>query len=487
MKGLPAIPGAREALGTAQTRRAPEGGHIDRSRLMFFEFDGRHYAGHAGDTLASALLANGIRVFGRSFKYHRPRGVLGAYGEEPNALVTVGSGARHEPNLRATQVELYDGLVATSQHRWPSLEFDIGSLNDRIARVLPAGFYYKTFMWPGSWWMRYEHVIRRAAGLGHAPQQADPDRYVRRHAHCDVLVVGGGPAGLVAAARAAAAGARVMLVDERSELGGSLWDEPLQLDGTEGHLWARAQAEALRAEGVRVLTRACAFGYYDHNLVAIVERLTDHLAPATSPRPRQRLWWVRAAQVVLATGAIERPLVFSGNDCPGVMLASAARTYAHRYAVRSGQHAVLFTNNDEAYDTLAALRRAGTSVSMVVDARPGGPGSAAREAVEEAGCELAAGFAVTRTYGRKSLRAVQLMAFDNGRLSGAPRRLECDLLCLSGGFNPTVHLYSQSRGAIRYDQQLAAFVPGESRQAVQAVGACNGTAAMAELLAEAAN
>ena len=340
--------------------RTAAGGRVDRSKPISFTFDGIRYAAFAGDTLASGLLANGVHLVGRSFKYHRPRGLVAAGSEEPNGLVTViRDAARYTPNLRATQVELHDGLVAHSQNRWPSLARDAGRINDWLSRFFPAGFYYKTFMWPAKAWKSlYEPVIRSAAGLGKSPSLADPDRYAQRYAHCDVLVVGAGPAGLAAALAAAATGARVIVCDEQAEFGGSLLDCPgARIDGTAAADWA-AQARRALAENSRVtlLERTTAFGYFPHNFIGINQRLTEHLAAPAPGTLRERLWQVRAARVILAAGAIERPLVFPGNDRPGILLAGAARTYLHRYGVRVGTRAVIVTAHDAAYQTALTLR-----------------------------------------------------------------------------------------------------------------------------------
>ncbi len=325
--------------------RTPEGGRIDRSRPLGFRFDERSYQGFPGDTLASALLANGVHLVGRSFKYHRPRGILSAGADEPNALVAVRRDeARYTPNLRATQVELYQGLSAESQNRSPSLAFDIGAVNDRLSRFFPAGFYYKTFMWPRRAWERwYEPWIRAMAGLGRAPTLPDPDRYANRFAHCDVLVVGAGPAGLAAALSAAEAGARVILCDEQAGFGGSLLAESeAAIEGKSAAAWlAEAVALLAREPRVTLLPRTTAFGYFAYNMLGLAERLTEHLAEPDPALPRERLWQVRAREVVLAAGAIERPLVFPGNDRPGVMLADAARTYLDRYGVKCGSRAVV--------------------------------------------------------------------------------------------------------------------------------------------------
>jgi len=360
---------------TRQTHRTERGGRIDRSAPLAFTFDGRRYTGYRGDTLASALLANGVRLVGRSFKYHRRRGIFGAGAEEPNALVRVGAGPRAEPNLKATRVALYDGLQAQSQNRWPSLGLDAGALINAASKLFPAGFYYKTFMWPGSWWMLYERFIRRAAGLGRAPLDPDPDHYDRRYAFCDVLVVGAGPAGLMAALTAARAGARVILVDDALAPGGSLAASTATIEQADPMAFVSRVREELASNAkVRVLDRTTAFGYYDDNMVVAVERRTGDAPAPAAHCVRQRVWWIRAGEVVLATGAIERPLPFENNDLPGVMLASAARTYALQHGVRLGDRAVLFTNNDSAYEALEPMLEAGTNVVAVVDARDGGPG-----------------------------------------------------------------------------------------------------------------
>jgi len=472
---------------SSQPYRKLEGGLIDRDRPLAFRFDNCAYTGYAGDTLASALLANGVRLVGRSFKYHRRRGIFGAGVEEPNALISLREGNREEPNLRATGIELFDGLTARSQNYWPSLDFDVGGINNILSRFLPAGFYYKTFMWPGNAWLFYERFIRAAAGLGKAPLLADPDLYERRHVHCDVLVVGAGPSGLSAALAAGKSGARVILVDDNPALGGTLRGRSATIGEVPALAWVDEMAGELDAmANVRVLSRATAFGYYDQNLLAVCERVADHLPTPQPHQPRQRLWWVRARRVVLATGAIERPIVFAGNDLPGVMLASAVRTYQLQYAVKCGRRAVVFTNNDSAYDCVPALMSGGVPVSAVVDARAGGPGSAAREIMAGAGVELLLGHAVVSALGKKNVTGVEVMtlADDAGRVSGDVRRIDCDLLCVSGGWNPTVHLFSQSQGKLRYDEGIASFVPDQSRQAECSVGAARGRFTLGECLRE---
>ncbi|MGI9354715.1 MAG: 2Fe-2S iron-sulfur cluster-binding protein, partial [Rhizobiaceae bacterium] len=320
-------------------RLASGGSRIDRSQTITFTFDGESYIGHQGDTLASALLAHGVTLMGRSFKYHRPRGCLTCGSEEPNAIMELRSGARREPNTRATMVELYEGLEAKSQNRWPSLKFDVQSINQLLSPWLTAGFYYKTFMWPKSFWEPvYEKFIRRSAGLGAASTEADPDTYEHSHAHCDVLVVGGGPAGMAAALSAGRTGARVMLAEEQAAIGGSVSPEHDRIDGKSAGEWmAAAEAELASLDNVTLMPCTCIFGYYDHNVLAALERVNDHLVEPPEGQPRQRMWTLRAKQVVLACGSHERALTFDDNDKPGVMLSGAVRKFVERYGVTPGR------------------------------------------------------------------------------------------------------------------------------------------------------
>jgi sarcosine oxidase subunit alpha len=457
--------------------RLPAGGTIDRSSRISFSFDGKRYHGHAGDTLASALLANDVRLIGRSFKYHRPRGIYTSGPEEPNALVTHQHGGVIEPNTRATCLELYEGLRAASQNRWPSLTWDVMGINQWFSSLIPAGFYYKTFMWPASWWMFYERFIRRAAGMGVASRDADPSRYERNHLFCDVLVVGAGPAGLSAALAAGRAGARVLVMESEPLLGGALWRDDEAIDDTSADRWLQLVTAELRSlPNARILLRTTVFGYYDHNVLAAIERVSDHLAVPNLVEPRQRLHIVRAKRVVLATGAIERPLVFENNDRPGIMLASAVRTYLRRFAVAAGSQAVVFTNNNDAYRTAIALRRSGIPVGSIVDSRTGGQGAFLQEA-RRLGIECHLGYAVCRAHGRLTLTGVEIVPLSgraNSKRTRERRLLECDLLAVSGGFSPTVHLHSQSGGKVVFDERVAAFVPGASKQAERSVGAATG-------------
>ena len=463
-----------------QPFRNDNGGLIDRGKAIQFTFDGKSYQGYQGDTLASALLANGVRLLGRSFKYHRPRGLLTAGSDEPNALVELREGARKEPNTRATTIELYDGLVAKSQNRWPSLAFDILSVNNGFSPLLSAGFYYKTFMWPASFWTRvYERIIRRAAGLGSAPTEPDPDQYEQCHEHCDVLVVGAGPAGIMAARAAAASGARVVIADENPQLGGALNRENYRVDGVKGSAWAADQAAALAGlDNVRVMTRTTVFGYYDHNVIGALEKVGDHMPVPTPGQPRQRLWMLYPQRVVIAAGANERPMVFGNNDVPGVMLASAVRTYANQYAVRAGSTAVVSTNNNDAYRTAVDLHRAGVQVAAVVDSRRHPEAPLAGE-LERYAIPLYTGKTVGAVVGGRQVIAASLVS-TLGQTE-EPLHIPCDLIATAGGWNPNVHLHSQSRAKPVYDETLAAFVPGESLAAECSVGAARGIIRFANL------
>ncbi len=462
--------------------RTSRGGRIDRAQTLRFTFDGQPLQGYAGDTLASALLANGRHLVGRSFKYHRPRGIVTSGSEEPNALVTVvRDGGRTTPNLRATQVELYDGLKAHSQNRWPSLTRDLGAINDKLSPIFPAGFYYKTFMGPGflpdnwAWTKVFEPAIRRAAGLGRAPTSADPDRYTSRYAHCDVLVAGAGPAGLAAALAAAEAGARVIVADEQSEMGGSL------LAATRGAIngvpTAQCAADALAQLAgharVRLLSRTTVFGYFAQNMLGLAERVSDHDPSPDPDGPRERLWQVRARHVVIATGAIERPLVFSNNDRPGIMLAGAAQTYLHRYGVTPGQRAVIAGSHDGIYAAALDLANAGVEVAAVLDARAV-PQSAVMAAARDAGLPVRTGMCVIDSSGRLRVSEVMLGApMADGSIRDAGR-IPCDSVLMSGGWTPSVHLFSQSRGKLRFDAAAGAFLPGASAQNEVSAGACAG-------------
>jgi sarcosine oxidase, subunit alpha len=467
-----------------QAWRLPAGGVIDRSRALRFHYDGTRYDGYAGDTLASALLANGVHLVGRSFKYHRPRGIYSAGVEEPNALVQLARGAHTEPNARATTLELYDGMVAASQNCWPSVRFDVGALASALSPILPAGFYYKTFMWPPTprWWQRYEHFIRRAAGMGRAPQAPDPDHYEHQYAHCDVLVVGGGPAGLAAARTAAQAGARVIVCQQSADFGSALLGTDATLGEGQAADWLGETLAALASHGdVTMLPRTTAFGYYDGDLVAALERVADHLPAAPSHLPRQRMWMIRARAVVLASGAIERGVAYANNDLPGTLLANAAFTYVKRYGVRPGSRAVVFANNDGAYASALALHEAGVAIAAVVDPRPESRLTGALPArARAAGLAVLSGSVIVNARGRLRVSGVDVVP----RAGGTGRSFDCDLVAVSGGYGPAVHLFSQARGTLRYDDATASFLPDASPMAILPAGAVQGRFALAHAVAD---
>ena len=463
--------------------RLPTGGRIDRAKPITFDLDGKPQLGFAGDTLASALLAGGVTLIGRSFKYHRPRGIVAAGIEEPNGLLTLGKGARREPNIPATMVELRPGLVAETQNRWPSVGLDAMMVNSYAAPLIPAGFYYKTFMGPakGSW-MSYEPFIRRAAGLGKGTFEADPDRYDTRHAFCDVAVVGSGPAGLATALAAGHSGARVVLIEQDGLLGGTLLSEPV---GSEAAEWLATQQAAIgRLDAIRVLTRSTAFGLYDGNTLGILER-RDHVDPNPAKgQARQVVEILRARAIVLATGAIERPLVFANNDRPGVMLASAVRTYLNRWAVVPGKRAVIATNNDSAYRTAMDLAGAGLDVT-IADVR-----SAVNDAlgtrVRSMGIDLHLRTAVADVSGGKGVRGAMLTEFQHGRVKPefTLETRECDVVCFSGGWSPAVHLSSHTGIGPSWHAEIAAFVPGGFASGHFGAGSLMGTIGIAKVVEE---
>ena len=466
---------AREAK--IEPFRLDRGGVVDRSRTLHFSFDGKTYTGHPGDTLASALLANGVRLVGRSFKYHRPRGIYTSGPEEPNALVELRTAARREPNTKATTVELYDGLEANSQNRWPTLKFDLLSVNSWLSPFFGAGFYYKTFMWPARFWkLVYEPLIRRSAGLGRAAGEPDPDHYEKAFAHCDVLVIGSGPTGLMAALTAGRAGARVILAEEDFEFGGRLLSERLSIDGRPALDWVRAAiAELKTLDNVRLMPRTSVYGAYDGGSYGAVERVNDHLPIPPEYQPRQRSWRIVAKRCVLASGATERGIAFAGNDLPGVMLGSAVRSYLNRFGVTPGSRAVIFTSSGDGWETARALAATGVTVEAVVDTREEWAGQRAQP------WRVFSGAVIEQAKGRHELRSVTVR---DGR--GDTTEIACDVLAVSNGWNPLLHLTCHLGGRPVWNDELKAFVPGTLPKTMSVGGAASGHLTLAEALADGA-
>lgn len=459
-------------------------GRLSPAKTATFTYDGKSYNALEGDTLASALLANGIHLTGRSFKYHRPRGILGAGPEEPNALMDIARDkARRQPNVRATCQEVFDGMVAKSQNRFPSLEFDVGVVNDALGRFFPAGFYYKTFMWPQKAWDKlYEPIIRKAAGLGDSPDEADPDHYANQFAHCEYLIIGGGATGLMAAKTAAKSGKRIILVDENAEIGGGLLsDASVTIDGKSGSDWAaEILAELKSYDNVKVLSRTTAFGYYNHNMVTLAERVTEHMANPPADMPRERLWQVRAGKVILATGAIERHLVFADNDRPGIMMASAAGVYLNQYGVTPGKNIAVYTSCDSAWTVAFDLKKAGINIPAIIDLRKDIDETLIKRA-EDLGIRVLKHHGVVSTKGRLRVKSIDVEPVDGV----SSETIDVDCLLMSGGWTPSIHLFSQSRGRVKFDEDTGIFLPDIYTENCVSIGACNGTFEMTAALNEA--
>ncbi|MCY9843971.1 sarcosine oxidase subunit alpha [Vibrio caribbeanicus] len=470
-----------------QINRISRLGRLDRSRTIPFVFNGKTYMGYRGDTLASALLANGIDVVGRSFKYSRPRGIFSAGAEEPNAIVQVGSMPNTTiPNLRATQTELYTNLVASSVSGWPSVEHDAMACVGKLAgRMMPAGFYYKTFMQPEKMWPTYEKYIRKAAGLGKAPEQPDPDMYDKMHHHCDVLIVGGGPAGLAAAKALIGSGLKVIVVDEQNEFGGCLLSINSEQDSCQALAWLNDTLSTLYSDdNFTLLPRTTVFGSYDHNFLGAVERRTDHLSECATGT-RQRLHRIRTKKTILATGAIERPLVYANNDLPGCMLASAISTYINRYAVVPGNNLILMTTNDYAYHTALDWHASGRNVEAIIDTREASNGPLVQLA-RELGIEVITGHAVVEAKGSKRVRSVLVapISADGKKVMGKEREYLCDTVASSGGWSPTVHLSCHTGNKPIWCENVLGFVPNPSAKEQHFVGGVKGTYRLSDVFAE---
>lgn len=459
----------RVAAGS-QPNRLAKGGLIDRSAPLSFSFDGARLTGYAGDTLASALVANGVKLVGRSFKYHRPRGILTAGSEEPNALVELRNGARREANTKATTVELYNGLEAQSQNRWPSLRHDVMAINQLASPIFVAGFYYKTFMWPAKFWESlYEPAIRRAAGLGRSSGIADPDHYDKAWAHCDVLVIGSGPAGLSAALAAGRSGARVILCEEDSHLGGRLLSDRGEVDGSSASQWlASALAELSSLPNVRIMARTAVFGVYDDGIYGAIERVNDHVVAPAKHQVRQRVWRIVAKRSILAAGAVERPIVFPGNDRPGVMMASAIRTYVERFAAQPGKRLAVFTNNSDGWRTVESALRGGIEIAAVIDSRAQVPENY-QTLAKASGFPLLNGVVNNVSGGVSGISKISV-----AQARGGTTQISVDTLAMSGGWNPNVGLASNHRGRPEWREDIAAFVPGNCPRGMVVVGAANG-------------
>jgi len=454
---------------------------IDETSIISFRFNGKTYRGYKGDTLSSALLANNIHLVGRSFKYHRPRGIMTAGSEEPNAIVQIGNDkAITEPNVRATEVEIYDGLEATSQNCWPSVNFDIGGINNFISPFLPAGFYYKTFMWPASFWEKYEYFIRHSAGLGRSPTKPDPDIYDHKYIHCDVLVVGAGISGIIAAKNAAKNNLKTLLVDEQNQLGGSTIYQNREFNKIENLSssdWLKKEINELKnIKNLEIKTRTSVAAFHGYNYLLARESITDHLSKKErANKIRQRLLKIRANKVILATGSLERPMIFNNNDRPGIMLSTAIKKYAAYYGVACGKKTVFFTNNDSAYESAFCLHSKGIKVEAIIDIRENS-NSKIVKSVEDSGIKIYWSHTIVDTKGYKRLNNISTMKLSNDGLSVTGQRIDisCDCLGIAGGWTPAVHLFTQSGGKLQFNEENKAFLPNKYPSKQISIGSCNG-------------
>ena len=472
----------------SQKYRLDNIGYINRDKKISFTFNGKKYFGYEGDTLASALLANGIHLVGRSFKYHRPRGFFGAGVDEPNAKVQLYKGAKTEPNANATEVELVEGLIVKSQNCWPSVSFDFGAINNLFQKFFPAGFYYKTFMWPKSFWYKvYEPIIRKAAGLGVAPLKPDPDRYEHKYEYCDVLIAGSGPSGLASALAAAKNGARVILAEDKSRFGGSLLVDEVTIGNKKGKEWADEAISQLKSmPNVIVKNRSQVFGYYDHNMMVMFEKTRDHIENPNKFTPRQKLWYIRAKEIVISTGSLERPLIFGNNDRPGILLSSAAKEYLKVYGVLVGRKPIIFTNNDSAYDTAIEFKKNGIN-PLVVDTRTNSDSSVISEA-KNLNIDIKFSHGIANTKGHLKVNSATIGKFNSDKSSYENlEEVSCDCICVSGNWTPTVHLSSQSGNKLKFNETIDAFIPNQSRQKESTIGSANGSFTLKQALEDGFN
>ena len=457
--------------------------NLGQNKKISFFFDGKKYYGYEGDTLASALLSNGVYLVGRSFKYHRPRGIISAGCEEPNGIVQLELNEFTEPNRRATEVILYDGLIAKSQNRWPSVKYDFGAINDLLAPFFPAGFYYKTFMWPPKFWKTYEHFIRHAAGLGYSPKKEDPHKYEHYHYHCDTLIVGSGVSGLYAAQIAAAKNQKVLLVEQENQTGGSI----LSSNNHDNKISDKSQTEwknkildeLNKLNNVRIITNTTLFAYMHYNYLLAIQDLQPNKGKDKANSIRQIVWKIRAKKVILATGSIERPLTFNNNDRPGIMLANSVSKYLNGYGINLGKQIVIFTNNDSAYQTVIDCHYQNVNVVAVIDVRNNLEGELPLK-VKQLGIKIYTGSIISNTSGRKKLKTVQIKKINQKNIE----ILNCDLLCISGGWSPTVHLFTQSRGKLKFREEDSCFIPHQAHQDTLSIGSCNGVFDLKNILNE---
>ena len=454
---------------------------IDETTRVSFKFDGKTYYGFKGDTLASALIANGIHLVARSFKYHRPRGIMTAGSEEPNAIVQInGNTAYTEPNVRATEIEIYDGLEASSQNCWPNVNFDIGGINNILSPLLPAGFYYKTFMWPASFWEKYEYFIRKSAGLGKSPTKPDPDLYEHKYIHCDVLVIGGGISGIMAAKTAAENNYKTLLLDEKPHLGGTTIyqsSEFNKINNQYSSKWLENEISKLKnIKNLEIKTRTSVAAYHGYNFLLARENLTDHL-PLNKKKDkiRQRLLKIRAKKVIAATGSIERPLIFNNNDRPGIILSSAIKKYSDYYGVVCGKENILFTNNDSAYETAISLFNKGIKINAIIDIREKVNSEITNHA-EKIGIKIYNSYTIVDTSGYRRIKEVSIMKLskDGQSVTGSKIKIKCNCLGISGGWTPAVHLFTQSGGKLKFDNEDNVFIPSKYPSDQISIGSSNG-------------